>query len=107
MANIVKVGNTWIQLILDSDWTSGYHNFASCKFKPSAPGDNLVIKEYPVEYGTTAISTTDWPAIELYSVGGDTIGCLFKGKRRTKLHIPFSECTFSTATAAKITFEVF
>jgi hypothetical protein len=107
MANIVKDGNTWIQIILDSDWISGYHNFASCKFKPSAAGDNLVLREYPVNTGSTSIATANWPSIELYSASGDTIGCLFKGKHRSRIHIPYSECTFSAATQAIITFEVF
>jgi len=107
MANTVKQGNTWTQIILDSDWMSDFCNFASCKFKPSAAGDCLVIREYPVDYGTTTIATSNWPQIQLYSSGGDTIGCLFKGKRRSKLYIPFSECTFGTAASAIITFEIF
>jgi hypothetical protein len=109
MANIVKEGNTWIQVILDgsTNWTSNFLNFASCKFRPSAAGDNLVLREYPVDFGASTLATTNWPSIELYSSSGDTIGCLFKGKRRTKLHIPASECTFSMATSAIITFEVF
>jgi hypothetical protein len=107
MANTIKSGNTLIQLILTEDWTSNFHNFASCKFKPSAVGDLLVIKEYPLDHGVTTIATTDWPAIELYAKSGDTIGCLFKGKRRSKLHIPYSECIFTTPASASITFEVF
>jgi hypothetical protein len=106
MANIIRQGNTWIQVTLDSDWISGYHNFVSCKFRPSGPGDTLVLKEYPVSEGTTTIATSDWPSIELYSSTGDPIGCLFKGKRRTKIYIPYSSCTFASPSKAVITFEV-
>jgi hypothetical protein len=107
MANIVKTGNTWISLVLDSDWTSGFHNFASCKFKPSAANDRLVIKECPVDFGSTSIATANWPSIELYTESASTIACLFKGKRKSKLYIQYSACHFATPASASITFEIY
>jgi len=107
MANSVKVGNTWISLVLDSNWISGFHNFASCKFSPFTAGDKLVIQEYPVDYGTTTQATSTWPKLVLKSIAGEPIECFFKGKRKTKLYIPYSECVFSTPASVNITFEVF